>query len=52
MTLSMKQRITDAEERLLVAKGKGRWERDGLGFGDYQMETGTYRMDKQPGLTV
>ena len=27
----MKQKQTDTENRLVVAKGEGRWEREGLG---------------------
>ena len=31
-------------------QGGGGWERDGLGVGDQQMQTRTYRMDKQQDL--
>ena len=31
---SNKNRLTDIENRLVVAKGEGAWERDGLGVWD------------------
>ena len=33
-------------------QGGGKWERIGLGVWDQQMQTGTYKMDKQHGPTV
>ena len=42
----------DIENRFVVAKGEGGWEREGLGIWDYQMQTIIYRMDKQHGPTV
>ena len=34
MNLSMKQKQTHIENRLVVAKREGRWERDGVGVWD------------------
>ena len=34
MNLSTKHRLTDIENRLVVAKGEGRWGRDGVGVRD------------------
>ena len=30
--LSMKQKIRDTENRMVIAKGMGRWERAGVGL--------------------
>ena len=52
MNLSRKQKQTDRENRLEVAKSEEGWGRDGLGVWDQQMQTVIYRMDKQQGPTV
>ena len=36
----------------MVAGGEMRWERDGLGVFDYQMQAIIYEMDKQQGPTA
>ena len=38
--------LTSVLLRLVVAKGKAGWERDGVGVWDQQMQTSVYRMDK------
>ena len=51
--LSTKQKQTQTRENgLLVAKREGRWRRDEAGVWDDQMQTNTYRMDKQQGHTI
>ena len=50
--LRNRNRLTDVENRLVIAKGEERWGRDGLGVWGRQMQTVTYRMDKQQGPTV
>ena len=55
MNTSMKQntnRLTDTEDRPVVAKGEVRWGKEGLGTWDQQMQTSIYGMDKQQGPTV
>ena len=42
-----RNKLTDIEKRLLVAKVDGERERTGLEVWDYQMQTIIYRMDKQ-----
>ena len=49
--LRKRNRLTDTEDRLMVAKGKT-WERHGLGIWDQQRQSITYRIDKQQGPTV
>ena len=50
MNLLMKQKQNrDLENRLVVAKGAGRWETIGVGVWDQQMQTGVHGMDKQQG---
>ena len=39
-------------ENRLLAKGQEAREQDGLGVWDWQMQTITFRMDKQPGPNV
>ena len=50
--LRSRNRFTDVENRLVVAKGEVRCERDGLGGWDQQIQTTIWRMDKQHGPTV
>ena len=53
MNLSTKQKQTHRREtRPVVAKGVGEVGRDGLGVWDQQMQTVTYRMDKEQGPTA
>ena len=53
MNLSTKQKQTHRhKEGLVVAKGEGRWGRDGVGVWDLQIQTSINRMDKQQGPTV
>ena len=47
----LRDRLTDTENRLVVAKWVVGWEREGLGVRDEQMQTIIQRMDKQ-GPTV
>ena len=48
MNVSMKQKQTHRHgEQTSGCPGGGRWERDGGGVWDQQMQTITYRMDKQ-----
>ena len=42
---------SQAQNRLVVTRGRG-WGKDGLGVWGQQIQTITYRMDKQPGPTV
>ena len=42
-----RNKLTDIENRLVVAKGDGEEERTALGVCDYQVQTIIYRMDKQ-----
>ena len=49
--LQNRKRLTDIEDRLLVARGKGAGE-GWIGSWGELMPTITYRMDKQPGPTV
>ena len=46
------ERDSDVENRLLVASEEERWEKEGCGGWDQQMQTIVYRMDKQQGPTV
>ena len=52
MNLQNGNRLTDTENRLVVAKGEGEWGRDRLGDWDQQMQSILYKMDKQQGPTV
>ena len=53
MNLSMKQKQTHKHrEYVVVAKREEEWRRNGLGIWGSQMQTITYRMDKQQGLTL
>ena len=45
-------RLTDIENRLVVAKKEGRWGTERLGIWDYQMQTIINTMDKQQGPTI
>ena len=45
-------RLTDIENRLVVAKEEGRWGTERLGIWDYQMQTIINTMDKQQGPTI
>ena len=47
-----RNRLTNIETRLVVAKGVRGSGRDGLGVWDQQMLTIVYRMDKPQGPTV
>ena len=47
-----KNRLTDTEIGLVVAKGKRGKERDGLGVWGWYMQTIVYRMDTQQVPTV
>ena len=49
--LQNRNRRTGVQNRLVVTKGEEKWGTDGSGIWDYQMQTITYRMDKQQGLT-
>ena len=52
MNLFSKQKQTQTENRLVVAKGYGAWGREGLGVCDSQVQTIISRMDEQQGPTV
>ena len=53
MNLTTKQKQTHRHrEQSVVAKGEGRWGREGLGVWDEQMQPLVYRMDTQQGPTV
>ena len=52
MYLQNRNRLTDIENRLVVAKAEGESGREGLGVWDEQMQTIIYRTDKQQGPTV
>ena len=45
-------RLTDIENRLVVAKEEGRWGTERLGIWDYQTRTIINTMDKQQGPTI
>ena len=47
-----RNRLTDIENRLVVAKGKGVWGRDGVVVWGEQVQTIIYRMDKQQSPTL
>ena len=47
-----RNKLTDIENRLVVAKEEDGWGRDGVGVWSEQMQTIIYKMDKQQGLTV
>ena len=47
-----RDRCTGPENTSVLAKGEVGWRRDGLSIWDQQMQTITYRMDKQHGPTV
>ena len=50
--LQNRNRLTDRENTLVVAKRGGGWRRDGLGVSDSQMQTIMFRMDKQQSPAV
>ena len=50
--LQNRNRLTDMENRRVVAQGETGWGNDELGFSDYQMQTSIYSMDEQQGPTV
>ena len=53
MNLSMKQKQNQGHKKQISGCQGGEWqERTGWGFGDQQMQTGKYRIDKQQGPTV
>ena len=53
MNLFMKQKQTHRHrEQTCGCQGGGIWGRDGLGVWDQQIQTTTYRMDKQQGPTA
>ena len=53
MNLSMKQKQTHRHrEQTCGCQEGGVWERDGVGGWGQQLQTSTYRMDKQQGPTV
>ena len=52
MNLSMKQKQTHKENRLMVAKGEAQEGKEGLGAWGQQMETSIYRIEKQQGPSV
>ena len=53
MNLSIKQKQNDRlREWTGGCHGGGEWDKDGLGYGDQQMQTGIFRMDKKQGPTV
>ena len=47
-----RNRLTDIENGLVIAKEEAGGERDGLGDWDQQMQTITYKIDKQQGSIV
>ena len=53
MNISMKQEQTHRHrEQTYGCQGEEGWGREGLGAWDRQMQTSTYRMDKQQHPTV
>ena len=53
MNTFMKQKQNQGHrEQTCGCQGGGGWERVVGGFGDQQMQTGIYRIDKQQGPTV
>ena len=52
MNLQNRNRLTDIENRLVVAKGERGWGRDKLGVWDQQMQTTVQKIDKQQGPNV
>ena len=52
MYMQNRSRLTDIENRPVVAKGEEGWEGDGMGVWDQQMQAIIYRMEKQQGPTV
>ena len=52
MNLSMKQKQTHKENRLMVAKGEAQQGKEGLGSWGWQMETSIYRIEKQQSPSV
>ena len=50
--LQNRNRLTDRENTLVVAKRGEGWRRDGLGVSDSQMQTIMFRMDKQQSPAV
>ena len=45
-------RLTDIENKLVVAKWEEGWGKGGVGVWDEQMQIIIYRMDKQQGPTI
>ena len=50
--LQNRNRLTDIEKRFVVARGKERRERDGLGIWGWEMHTIPFRMDRQQAPTL
>ena len=52
MYLQNKNKLSDIEKRLVVAKGQGGQRREGMGIWYYQSQAIIYRMTKQQSPTV
>ena len=52
MYVQDRNRLKDIENKLTVTKGEQEEGRDKLGVWDQQVQTTTYKIDKQQGLTV